>query len=389
MSVIGKINNFIYDILKSLIPKKEQVIIDGGQKADANAIELANYIATHYNIPVYYYMSPFFEPYAKDLLLPVVKRFGKSSKSKIWIALRTKYRISTHGLPETAFKNQTYVNLWHGVGHKEGKKTDHQKMVATLTVATSQMTKPMLADYFKIPESTVFISGYPRNDLMLRMKNHRKEILSKLKPDLTKFDKIIIWLPTFRITENLKYKYDANRLKFSDFFQYENFDVIRFNELLKKNNTICIMKPHPIYKIENFDGNELSHILTVDDQWLYSQGITLYHLLACTDALITDFSSVMTDYTLLEKPVLLFTNGFEDYKNNEGFYFEDVENYFPSDLIKDQNLFFETLDKILKTGEDPNRDKRIRVRDLYFDFADDRSSERLCKFVLNQKMLKK
>lgn len=389
MSVTGKINNFIYDILKSLIPKKEQVIIDGGQNADANAIELANYIASHYKLPVYYYMSPFFEPYAKDLLLPVVKRFGKSSKSKIWIALRTKYRISTHILPEKKFRKQIYVNLWHGVGHKKEIKDYDVEKKPNLTVATSKMTKPMLAAYFKIPESTVFISGYPRNDLMLRIKNHRKEILSKLKPDLTKFDKIIIWLPTFRVTENLKYKYDANRLKFSDFFQYENFDVIRFNELLKKNNSLCIMKPHPIYKIENFDGKELSHILTVDDQWLYSQGITLYHLLACTDALVTDFSSVMTDYTLLEKPIIILTNDFESYKKNEGFFFEDVENYFPSELIEDQNLFFETLDKILKSGEDPNRDKRIRVRDLYFDFADDRSSERLCKFVLNQKLLKK
>lgn len=389
MSVTGKINNFIYDILKSLIPKKEQVIIDGGQNADANAIELANYIASHYKLPVYYYMSPFFEPYAKDLLLPVVKRFGKSSKSKIWIALRTKYRISTHGLPEKSFKNQVFVNLWHGVGHKKGAKDQENVTKATMTVATSKMSKKMFAENFSVPVDSVFITGYPRNDLMLRMKNHRKEILSKLKPDLTKFEKIIIWLPTYRTGGDFKFSYDTNKIQFSDFFQYENFDVIRFNELLKRNNSLCIMKPHPIYKIENFDGKELSHILTVDDQWLYSQGITLYHLLACTDALITDFSSVMTDYTLLEKPVLLFTNGFEDYKNNEGFFFEDVENYFPSDLIEDQNLFFETLDKILKTGEDPNLDKRIRIRDLYFDFADDRSSERLCKFVLNQKLLKK
>ena len=46
-----------------------------------------------------------------------------------------------------------------------------------------------------------------------------------------------------------------------------------------------------------------------------------------SDVLITDYSSVMVEYSILNKPIVLFAYDLDDYLSNErGFYFDYREN---------------------------------------------------------------
>lgn len=384
MKLLTQLNIFIFNALNYLIPKKEQVIITGGLKADANAIEMANYVSQHYKMPVYYETNSFFAPYAKDLLHPNVQLLNSNEGKGKWTALRSKYKISTHESPTKKIPGKSvFVNLWHGVGHKSGSKDGNRTLAADITVATSDMVKDMFADLFNVSKETIFISGYPRNDLMMRKQSEKNEILKQLSPSLASYDFIFIWLPTFRGKFKVKPVYDANDLDFKDLFQAE-FDVQAFNDLLKKYNAVCILKPHPIYKIKGFDMKEIDRVLLIDDDWIYSQKMSLYHLLAATDGLITDYSSVMIDYTLLNQPIVLFTPDFEEYKKTDGFYFDDVENWMPSVLQKNSNDFFNYVESVLKIKEDAYEEKRNSIRDVYFKFNDTKSAERLSTFVFQR-----
>lgn len=386
MSRKTQINIFFYNLLDQIIPKKRQLVVTGGEKAEANAIEIANYAAEHYDFPVYYVVNDFFRPYADSILSKRVNRIDTNNKTRLkMIYLTSKYFISTHDvISKKTPRNKVFVNLWHGVGHKKGWKDDSKRLMADITVATSDMTKEMFSHFFRISPDTIFISGYPRNDLMLRVKKEKSEWKKKINNNLSKYDKIIIWLPTYNVTKDFRFRYDGNQIKFSDIFQAENFDSDKLNMILKENNSLCIIKPHPIYKVKDIDLSKLNNILLIDDDWIFERGLTLYHLIGCTDILITDYSSVMTDYTLLEQPIILFTPNFESYKKTNGFYFENVEECMPSELIFYEKDFFSYLKKILESNSDPMESKRKKIRDIYFKYKDEESSKRLSEHLFGK-----
>lgn len=379
-----KLNIKIYDLLNRLTPKKKQLIISGGDRADSNAVEAANYISEHYDFPVYFSVNDFFEPYADSILSKKVRQLKNKSFEMEILKLRTKWLMGTHTshlrpLP----KNQIFINLWHGVGHKK-KGMEEDKLKSDITVATSEMTQKMLAELMHLPEETFIITGYPRNDLMLRAQTEKQKWLKKFNPDLSNYDKVIIWMPTFQRTEGMIYRYGMNPIGFGDFFHLPDFDTAEFDSLLKKHNAICLLKPHPIYNIDNFDSDRFDNIRIIDDEQIFKSGMTLYHLLGCTDLLITDYSSVMTDYTLLKRPVLLFAPNFEEYKAKHGFYFENVEDWMPSELLYTQNEFFGLLKKILESGLDPFEEKREKICNLYFSNRDEKSAERLTEYLFGK-----
>jgi len=379
-----KLNIKIYDLLNRLTPKKKQLIISGGDRADSNAVEAANYISEHYDFPVYFSVNDFFEPYADSILSNKVRRIKAGSPELGKLLLRTKYRMATHdSLLKPLPKNQIFINLWHGVGHKPAGTKD-QVWKSDWTIATSEMTKDMLSELMYVSKEKIIITGYPRNDLMLRAQTEKQRWQKKFNPDLTAFDKVIIWMPTFQRREGLVYKYGMNPIGFGDFFHLPDFDTAEFDSLLKKHNAICLLKPHPIYNIDNFDSDRFDNIRIIDDEQIFKSGMTLYHLLGCTDLLITDYSSVMTDYTLLKKPVLLFAPNFEEYKTKHGFYFENVEDWMPSKLLFTQTGFFEYIRTVLATGLDPCEEKRERICNLYFKDSDTKSAERLAKFLFGK-----
>ena len=47
-----------------------------------------------------------------------------------------------------------------------------------------------------------------------------------------------------------------------------------------------------------------------------------------TDVLITDYSSISTDYVLLNKPIIYTLDDYEEYKNSRGFSIDDPKQYF-------------------------------------------------------------
>lgn len=379
-----KLNIKIYDLLNRLTPKKKQLIISGGDRADSNAVEAANYISEHYDFPVYFTVNDFFEPYADSILSNKVRQLKNKSFEMEILKLRTKWLMGTHTshlrpLP----KNQTFINLWHGVGHKK-KGMEEDKLKSDITVATSEMTQKMLADLMHLPEETFIVTGYPRNDLMLRAQTEKQKLKKKFNPDLSNYDKVIIWMPTFQRTEGMIYRYGMNPIGFGDFFHLPDFDTAEFDSLLKKHNAVCLLKPHPIYNIDNFDSDRFDNIRIIDDEQIFKSGMTLYHLLGCTDLLITDYSSVMTDYTLLKKPVLLFAPNFEEYKARHGFYFENVEDWMPSKLLFTPDEFFEYIRSILESGLDPFEEKRERICKLYFKDRDTKSAQRLAECLFGK-----
>src|SRR5690606_21437269 len=133
---------------------------------------------------------------------------------------------------------------------------------------------------------------------------------------------------------------------------------------------------------------EFSNILMIDDEWICRQGMSLYQFISCTDILITDYSSVLIDYLLLEQPVICFSTDLDSYKNTQGLNFENIEDWIPTKFVHNQKEFFMFLRNILLSGEDPYIEKRIAIRNKFFTFNDANSTQRLIEHVFGDKVKK-
>jgi len=188
-------------------------------------------------------------------------------------------------------------------------------------------------------------------------------------------------MPTFRKNRNKTGWQDG--IESGNPFYIENFDVLRFNEILKEINSFCLVKPHPM-AVKYAATDNLSHMAFIDDQWISDRGITLYQLVGSTDILISDVSSVVIDYLLLDQPILCVSTDFDAYKKNRGFYFESIEEWLPGPVLRSEELFFQALEGVLKSGRDDYDCKRKSLKERFFTHHDARSTERLVEYVFNQ-----
>lgn len=330
-------------------------------------------------MPVVYALPAKLHDHARKLLAPEISVIDQDGRQFKRAYFTSKYIFSAHWkFPRFYTKKQIIVNLWHGVGHKKiGLMRGSSGIPADFTVATSELTKKAFAESFGVPEERVLISGYPRNDIMLRAKKDRNILKSRLNGNLSAYSKIIMWLPTFRTdtANNL-----TNGKPVDNPFQIEGFNTTEFNSYLAEQNVLCIVKPHPL-DFQKADGKKFSNVLVINDDWILAQGITLYHLVACTDIMVSDVSSIICDYLLLDQPIICFSTDFDEYKANRGFYFEDIEAWLPSKLVRTQPEFMNYLDGILTTGADPWEQQRKALKVEFFKYHDAGSTARLLRQI--------
>lgn len=68
-------------------------------------------------------------------------------------------------------------------------------------------------------------------------------------------------------------------------------------------------------------------------------------LLVLADALITDYSSIMFDYALLDRPVVLFAPDLDAYAAERGSYF-DLREKAPGPVAETEDELFEVFDRL-------------------------------------------
>lgn len=267
------------------------------------------------------------------------------------------------------------IQLWHGAGaikkfgydvtshddadlinliQKSSKKIDY-------VTVTSENIKKFYAGAFQVDESKVLSFGVPRLDYFNK-ENLSEDNISKIKsqwPEI-KDKKIILYAPTFR--EDSEY---------NDVFKY--FDVEHFIDMLDEDYVLFI-RLHP--KI-NIISNDINSIYSLNNVYDLSHYENSEELLLVTDILITDYSSIMADYTILNRPILLFAYDLDNYINKErGFYF-DYKEEAPGTIVK-------TTDELINAikNENFNLNKLESFKDFEFDYLDGNATKRILNYIL-------
>ena len=288
-----------------------------------------------------------------------------------WIAKNAKYLIFSNRNLLRINKHTKTVCINHGISIKSVKKKQIIPSEVDYRVDSSEFCAKLQIDQNGLKRSQIIIVGNPRNDVIFTKTNTAE----KMK-DLAKFDKIILWLPTFRKST------EAGRNDSTFIFPlgipiiYSKSDLKEINLYLKEHNTALVLKLHPAQDLSTFKATTLSNIIIIDDQYLIDHNTELTELYKITDALITDYSSVYVDYLLTDKPIGFTQDDFNQY--TICFSIANINDYMPGEKILNLNDLKKFINHVNK-GIDNYKNERKRVNKIFNDFNDDRSSERLSK----------
>lgn len=273
-------------------------------------------------------------------------------------------------------EKQFVLNTWHGFGMKKLKNSKNDiSNTFDKALVPSQFCKSLFAKDWPIEKLEVM--EYPRQDFLL--KGNKREIIRKLLNNYTKFSKIVMCMPTFRQTKNWV---DSDRID-----QYalgvinDNTELISFNEFLSNNNILIIVKIHPLQSRELLNGNNLSNIIYINNRDLFKKKVILYELLACCDALLTDVSSVFTDFLMLDRPIGFFMDNVTDYKR--GYIVPNPLELMPGKFIYNPtDLKSFILDLI--EGNDIFSNERIKTYNYLHSHRDADNSKRVVEWMFHQ-----
>lgn len=297
----------------------------------------------------------------------------------------SKYVFLVDNFFPLAFMNvegMKWVQLWHGTGifKKFGYDllNDDEKRVMELFApkldlvsASGEDVVDIYANNFHVDKSKVKPFGVPRNDFY--SEDHlSSEYLSELResferdyPQL-KGKKLVLYTPTFRE--------DAKNNAVFDYFDIGKF----INEL--GDEYVLAIRLHPNYAryCDEEHTIDLDELTAKYDIINFTGFKDEQKLLLLSDILIADYSSIMVDYTILKKPIILFAYDLDDYLNKErGFYF-DYKEKVPGKIVYNID---ELIDSI--KGEDFKLEKLEEFSRMQFGDFKANASKLILDYILD------
>ena len=265
----------------------------------------------------YKYIWSFEEPDSVKLPGPAVK-VKRNSLKHFYYLNRSKFWVDNQGMAHLAKKKeqQIYLQTWHGTPLKK-MGYDQNKLPNKLEL--SRLKKQTAAwDYFVSPNKystntfkkafryggEIIETGYPRNDILI---NQPPEVIQKVQDylEVPSGKKVILFAPTFR-------DWDPNS------FEKVLNDIQAMSQKIG-DDTIVLLRLHYLLSNKILQSDLPSNVINVSTY----QDIQELYLLA--DVLITDYSSVMFDYALLKRPIILYCYDLEEYTTRRGIYFNLIE----------------------------------------------------------------
>ncbi len=268
---------------------------------------------------------------------------------------------------------QIRVQLWHGHGFKARNLTEDCSFQYEYMTVAGHLYKEIHKEVFCLNDNQLVITGLPKQDWVYHP--IPKEEWAKL--GIPKAEKYILWLPTVRktgkgsITDNDTLHTETGLSvvnKYEDLEQLEN--------LLERFEIVLIIKLHPEQEdFISFKG-KYKNIHILENSLLSAKRIHINQLMAYSDALISDYSSVAMDYTLADKPIAFTLEDKDAYENSIGFVLNPIEDYLPGACIYDYSEF-ESFINSIGNGIDEFCEKRRKMSKLMNEFQDDGNCRRV------------
>ena len=314
------IGSFLLRLARLFVNTDEKLIVFvsfGGRKFDDSPRCIYEKMIEDPRFTGYRLVWGFMEPQKFDIpvggkvKIDTIKYYLLLLKARCWITNSSVERgLSFSG------KNTFYLNTWHGSAIKKmggdivdnnqsfGTKSNESYLSAML--AQGEYDIEVFSRAFNIPPEKFHLIGLPRNDELVAKGNFpsiRNKVCKYLGIPVDK--NIILFAPTFR-----EYSKDAIGNRTIDL----PINVSKWREQLS-DNSVVLFRAH----------YEVTKSLKVEDDFFWkdvSAYENLNELMIASDMLISDYSSIFFDYSIMEKPMLCYAYDYDLYQQQRGLYFD-------------------------------------------------------------------
>lgn len=291
-------------------------------------------------------------------------------KEYVRIRARAKWEIWECDPIRKVRKDQTNIFLQHyGMGYKQVSHLYHSPDYVDYVLTTNAFVHEMEKKSITYAPASRFLYGeLPRNDVLF---SHGWNELAVLTHKT--YRKAVMWAPTLResryyhrVDSDLEYPFGISLI-------YEEEQMEKLNAFLTKLDILLVIKIHPRQKV-NFAEKEHSNILYLDGDKV--KQIHAYKLLTQMDALITDYSSIIFDYMLLDRPIAWVLEDREHYKIE--YLMADPDTYMPGERIYTLDGLLHFLTDVDR-GADPYQEARRKICEKCNPPFEGRGCERLAE----------
>ncbi len=272
-------------------------------------------------------------------------------------------------------KETSVIQLWHACGafklwgystlKREGWHTSKYRAMLlpyyrniTHVPVSSPDVVPHYAEAFNIDIAKVLPLGVPRTDMFFQ-KDYLKSSAEKIRSLFPEINgrTIILFCPTFR---GLRAK-DARYPYIEDVYSTARKLGTRF---------VIILKMHPWVKEFSIPEDLKNTIFSC------GSATDINQILGGCDILVTDYSSVIFEYSLFGKPAVFFSPDHKEYTNGRGFYY-DYKTFIPGPLA-------ETSAELVQILEKNQYDAAMmsHFKEKFMKSCDGHSSERIISMIM-------
>lgn len=262
-------------------------------------------------------------------------------------------------------KNLVVIQIWHALGSlkkfgyssldkndgRNGKLARAMKMHKNYTyiLTSSNISKQFFEEAFNAKDEQMLVMNLPRIDFLKSKKEQEKMKIRFLEiyPETNNKKKNILYCPTNR---------KGQRIPLEDMIKEIPFDKYNFIVKLHDGTEIIYVEDKKIQKNSNFTGMELLHI---------------------ADYIITDYSAIVYEAAITQKPIYFYTYDYEEYQINRGTYI-DYMSEMPGPICKD---FKEIMKMIEENKYDKEKEKNFCQK--YVKNIEKNATKKLAELVLN------
>ncbi len=308
------------------------------------------------------------------------KVISYSSIKAKWIVARAGANIQTESNEDTGtFRvgGTKVIQLFHGYGAvKEAylypEMSNFKKMLVkiyadnhsnTYWMVPSEYFVKRLPVLFEINPNKAYITGQPRIDVLFENKKFSFfEQYKKLHIDA----KMLLYAPTHRnYASSSKQDFTEN-------------DWVNLNEFCKSRNYILFFKPHPLeaYKYKETFATYSNLVLLTNGTSMYSDDV--YDYMHYFDLLISDYSSISTDYLVFDRPIVHFMYDMDSFEN-KNFTLEALNAFQAGPICKTWDSLFLKIEASI--NNDAYKHYRDKAKINAFKYIDKNNCERVYKQI--------
>lgn len=252
-------------------------------------------------------------------------------------------------------KGVKVLQVWHAAGaiKKFGNVIPREYPIANYdyVICNASYWKEPYSAAFGVSQEQVIVTGMPRLDHLCDPEfiAYARRRLYQLHPEL-KYKKIVLYAPTFR----------------GDIYQgveQVSIDAKRFIKELGSEYAL-LYKLHPLLKDEKLSRDRRVYNMNRYD---------LHELFCIADVLVSDFSSIIFDFSLLDKPIYYYVPDLEQYLDERGC-FVNYRQLMDGCMAFDEDQLFD----LIRSGKKGN--EQI-LRSRFLDHADGKNLDRVLQLI--------